>query len=110
MDRLRDPALVTCNAGSRNLSLDFSDISVHRQCSASGYLTAAPAAGSSSRRVAVVSPVLPLEDGPVAVRSQILTEDARGRQRRQLAVFRARAKIAVPKGDKNVGSDASEFI
>ena len=79
-------------------------------CSASGYLTAAPAAGSSSRRVAVVSPVLPLEDGPVAVRSQILTEDARGRQRRQLAVFRARAKIAVPKGDKNVGSDASEFI
>ena len=58
-------------------------------------LTAAATAGSSAR-VAVVPAELLFEDGPVAVRGQILTEDARGRQRRQLAVLRARAKVTLP--------------
>ena len=56
----------------------------------------ATATARSSARVAVVSTELLFEDGPVAVRGQILTEDARGRQRRQLAVLRARAKVALP--------------
>ena len=56
----------------------------------------ATATARSSARVAVVPAELLFEDGPVAVRGQILTEDARGRQRRQLAVLRARAKVALP--------------
>ena len=72
--------------------------------------TTAPATGSSPW-VTIVPTVLLLEEGPVAVRSQILTEDAWSRQCRQLAVFGARAKITVPgSGKKWGGVDAFKFI